>query len=186
MLAHLHTTYGSITQAKLETNRNCLTANWTPEDPIEDLWLRIWEIQCFALAGNEPISDSTALYLTLEVLEKTGVFISATECCCKIDEATWWMLPNFQLHFTKAEKECCHKLTAQTAGYHGAHTATMPNNAPLTAATITSANPAAPFTASMLMAAPCIIAGPTVSAKMPPTPASHVTTSPPATRTPPL
>jgi hypothetical protein len=29
------------------------------------LWLRIQEIQCFALAGNEPISDSMALHLTL-------------------------------------------------------------------------------------------------------------------------
>jgi hypothetical protein len=120
MLAHLHTTYGPITQAELETNCNCLTADWMPDeqDPTEDLWLRICEIQCFALASNEPISNSTALCLTLEVLEKTGIFISATKCWREIDKAAW-MLPNFQLHFTKADKECCHKLTAQTAGYHG-------------------------------------------------------------------
>jgi hypothetical protein len=130
MLTHLCTTYGAITQAELETNRNHLTADWPPKDPIEDLWLCIWEIQCFALAGNEPISDSTALHLTLEILEKTGVFISATECWGKIDEANW-ILPNFQLHFTKANKECCHKLTAQMAGYHGAHTTTTPMPLPL-------------------------------------------------------
>ena len=139
MLTHLRTTYGAITQAELETNCNRLTADWPPEDPIEDFWLCFREIQCFALAGNEPISDSMALWLMLEVLEKTGVFLSATKRWRELDEAAR-MLPSFQLHFTKADKERRRKLTAQTAGYHGAHTVTTPNTTPLAAAAVAIAS----------------------------------------------
>jgi hypothetical protein len=145
MLAHLRATYGTITQAELEMNRTRLSAEWPPEDAIEDLWLRIREIQRFALAGNEPISDSTVLRLTLEVLEKTGVFLSATERWRELDEAAW-TLPSFQLHFTRADKERRRKLTAQTAGYHGAHFATPTTGTPLAAARI--ASPPAPLIAA--------------------------------------
>jgi hypothetical protein len=145
MLAHLRTTYGTITQAELETNRTRLSAEWSPDDAIEDLWLRIREIQRFALAGQEPISDSTALRLTLEVLEKTGVFLSATERWREQDEATW-TLPSFQLHFTRADKERRRKLTAQTAGYHGAHLVTPTTGTPLAAASV--AIPPAPLVAA--------------------------------------
>ena len=79
MLTHLRTTYGTISQAELEANRMRLTADWSVDDPIEDLWLRIREIQRFALAGHEEIPDATAVRLTLEVLEKTGVFLTATD-----------------------------------------------------------------------------------------------------------
>jgi hypothetical protein len=87
-----------------------------------------------------------ALWLTLEVLEKTGVFLSVTECWRELDEAAW-TLPSFQLHFTKADKERHCKLTAQTAGYHGVHSITMPNATPLAAAAvaIASAPLATPF-----------------------------------------
>jgi hypothetical protein len=146
VLEHLRTMYGAITQAELETNHNRLSADWLPEDPIKDLWLCIREIQCFTLAGHEPISDSPmALRLTLEVLEKTGLFLSASECWRKLDEATW-MLSSFQLHFTRADKECHHKLTAQIA-YHGAHLITMPNIDLHAAATVTI-TPSTPLAAS--------------------------------------
>jgi hypothetical protein len=137
--------HSAITQAELEANCNCLTTDWPPpEDPIEDLWLHIHKIQCFTLASNKPISDSTVLHLMLEVLEKTDVvFLSATECWRELDKAAW-MLPTFQLHFTKADKECHRKLTAQMAGYHSAHTVTMPNATPIAAAAVASATPAAP------------------------------------------
>jgi hypothetical protein len=84
MLVHLCTTYGAITQAELEMNCNLLSTDWPPEDPIKDLWLCICEIQHFTIACHEPISDSTALQLTLEVLEKTGVILSMTEYWCKL------------------------------------------------------------------------------------------------------
>jgi hypothetical protein len=45
MLAHLHATYGTISQAELEANCMRLTSEWSVDSPIEDLWLRIREIQ---------------------------------------------------------------------------------------------------------------------------------------------
>jgi hypothetical protein len=48
-------------------------------------------------------------------------------------------MANFQAHFTKANKERARKLTAQTAGYHGANIATT---APSTTTAPTVANAA--------------------------------------------
>jgi hypothetical protein len=138
MLHHLQTHDGTITQDNLETNHHRLFTEWTPDHPIEDLWLRIREVQHFATAGGEAISDSTVLRLTLEVLEKTGVLLTATERWRETDNTTW-NLPAFQEHFTKADKERRRKLTAQTAGYHGAHAAT-------TTPTTTNATSPAPTT----------------------------------------
>ena len=122
MLTHLQTTYGVITHDELEINRNLLSADWNPDNPMEDLWNRIHEVQRFAEAGNDPIPDTTAVRLTLPVLEKTGVFSLATEDWRKKDDAEW-TLENFKTLFTKANKERRRKLTAQSAGFHGAHAA---------------------------------------------------------------
>jgi hypothetical protein len=132
MLAHLKATYATITTDDLETNRDRLTADWSPDNPIEDLWIRIREIQRFAAAGNEPISNTTALRLTLNTLERTGVLTTSIERWREGDETTWTMAA-FQSHFTKADKERRRKLTAQAAGYHGAHAATNTATPPIIA-----------------------------------------------------
>jgi hypothetical protein len=129
MLQHLKTAYAIITTDDLETNRNRLSADWSPEDPIEDLWNRLTEVQRFAEAGKEPISDTTCLRLTLKTLEKTGVFATSIEHWRATDESTW-TLATFQKHFANADKERHRKLTAQAAGYHGAHAATTPTPTP--------------------------------------------------------
>lgn len=141
MLAHLRTTYGTISQTELEANRMLLTSEWSVDSPIEDLWLRIREIQRFAMAGNEEITNATAIRLTLDVLEKTGVFITAADRWRETDD-TLWTLPAFQEHFTKADKERRRKLTAQTAGYHGAHLAVQTTTTP--AATSAATNTGGP------------------------------------------
>lgn len=125
LLAHLRLTYGTISREELETNRNGLTAEWNPDSPVEDLWLRIRTAQRVSIAGNEPIADTTALRLVLGVIEKTGVFATAIDKWQDKEDAEW-TLDNFKAHFTKANKERIRKLTAQTAGYHGAH-ATIPD-----------------------------------------------------------
>jgi hypothetical protein len=123
LLAHLKITYGTIATEELEANRNLLSAEWIPENPIEDLWIRIRDAQWFAITGEEPIPDATALRLTLAVFEKTGVFTSATERWHEKDDADWTMM-NFKAHFIKADKERHRKITALTGGFHGAHAAT--------------------------------------------------------------
>ena len=122
MLAHLKATYGRITPEELEANRAMLSADWNPDDPIEDFWTKIKEVQRFARAGEEPISDAAIIRLSLAVFEKTGVFAGAVEKWRDLDEDEWTLL-RYQLHFTKANKERLRKLTALTGGYHGAHAA---------------------------------------------------------------
>lgn len=111
------------------------------------------QVQRYATAGNEPLSDAAIMRLTLPVFEATGVFTSAVEKWRDLDEANW-TLPNYQLHFQKANKERRRKLTAQMAGYHGAHHAAItshqpaaaPNHLPLaTAAAATTPVPAPNF-----------------------------------------
>ena len=79
MLTHFRTTYATIEPEEIERNRNALTTTWNPEEPIEDLWNRIKEIQRFATDAQEPITDAAALRLTLGVFEATSVLTTATE-----------------------------------------------------------------------------------------------------------
>jgi hypothetical protein len=63
MLAHLKATYGIITNEEIESNRAQLTSDWNLDDPIEDLWLGIQEVQRFAATTNKPITDTAALHI---------------------------------------------------------------------------------------------------------------------------
>jgi hypothetical protein len=121
---HLKLNYAIIEPEEIEQNRLQLTNAWNPDEPIEDLWHRIQEIQRFAQAAQEAITDAAALRLTLGVFEATGVFTTATEKWRDKPQIEWTM-PTFQEHFAKANKERVRKLTAQTAGYHGAHSAVV-------------------------------------------------------------
>jgi hypothetical protein len=52
ILNHLKSTSGTITPEAIEDNRSLFGSEWNPEDPIEDLWLRIKECQRFATAAT--------------------------------------------------------------------------------------------------------------------------------------
>ena len=122
MLAHLKDTYGSLTPNEIEANRATLSAAWNPDEPIEDLWLCISNAQTLATSAGKPISNASAMRLTLLALESTGVFNSALHDWHIKNEANK-MLDNFKFHFNSKNEEWLCKLTAQMAGYHGAHTA---------------------------------------------------------------
>ena len=127
MLSHLKEHYGTISSDDIETNRNKLFTPINVDKPLETIWLRIKEVQCFALAANanEPISDDAVVRITLPMFEKTGVFDIVTEKWRDKPDIEWTM-PLFKAHFDKGNKERIHKLTAKTAGYHGANAATTP------------------------------------------------------------
>jgi hypothetical protein len=122
MLEYLKTTYGDITPDDIDKNSATLTAPWNPDDPIQDLWLRIRDAQVFATRANEPIGDDAAIRHTLKALEASGVFTFALDNWRLKDDATKTMA-SFKEHFTKEDKERGRKLTAQTGGYHGANAA---------------------------------------------------------------
>jgi hypothetical protein len=127
MLTHLQTEYAQITNEDIELNRAKLSADWNPDDPIEELWLRIQETQRYATAANEAISDAAAIRLTLTVFERTGLFGTVTEKWRDRPDVEWTM-SNFKTHFIKGNKERIRKLTAKAAGYHGANAAETPTD----------------------------------------------------------
>ena len=126
MLAHLEKTYGQLTDDHLEQNRNTLSEAWNVDDPIEDLWSRIGEAQRISNEAGigEAINDATVIRLTLAVFERTGVIDTVVEKWR--DKGPRMTFSNFKLHFEAGLKERERKITAQTAGYHGANAITRP------------------------------------------------------------
>ena len=125
LLNHLTDTYAVVTIDDVTTNRDALLAPWNPDDPLEDLWVRISEARLFAEAASEPITELTAISLTLVVLEKTGVYSPGIADWRKRPEADW-TLSNFKQDFNRVDKERLRILTATSAGFHGANAATPP------------------------------------------------------------
>lgn len=123
MLAHLDTTYGTITPDDLEANKLEFAAEWNPDSPIEDLFKRSRMCRQFAAAGNDDISESAAVRNLLAIIEKTGVLSDGIRDWRKRPTAEW-TLAHFTADFSKANKERTRLLTAGTAGYHGANAAT--------------------------------------------------------------
>ena len=154
MLEHLRTEYGTLTPEELEKNRAALSEPWNFDNPIEDLWAKIVNIQRVAAFGMVPIPDITVITLTLAMIEKTGLLASTTEKF-RLRPVPEWTVATFKTEFILGNKERIRRLTAGDAGFHGAHSATTP-------VTPTPAIAAAAVT-------------PTPVAALPPAAARHVT-----------
>jgi hypothetical protein len=119
-----------------------LSEAWTPEEPLENLWVKVKHLRAVALAGGEPFLDSTVIWLLLLALEKPGVYTHSIRTWRNKPEAerTW---PSFQTHFIHGEKERLRLLTAGSTGYHGAHAAldTAPPSFAAAASVITTPAP---------------------------------------------
>ena len=122
MLEHLRTEYGTMTPEELERNRAALSDPWNLDDPIEDLWAKIANIQRVAALGHVPIPNITVITLTLAMLEKTGLLATTTEKF-RLRPIDDWTLATFKAEFKLGNQERVRKLTAGTAGFHGAHQA---------------------------------------------------------------
>ena len=131
MLEHLRTEYGMLTPEELEKNRAALPEPWNFDDPIEDLWAKIVNIQRVAAFGAVPIPDITIITLTLAMIEKTGLLSTATEEF-RLRPITEWLVAIFKADFILGNKERIRRLTAGDAGFHGAHTAVSTPTPPVT------------------------------------------------------
>ncbi len=120
MLTHLRTEYGTMTPEELERNRSALSEPWNLDDPIEDLWSKIANIQRVARLGAVPTPDITIITLTLAMLEKTGLLASTTDKF-RLRPTAEWTLDLFKAEFKMGNQERIRRLTASDAGYHGAH-----------------------------------------------------------------
>ena len=143
MLEHLRMEYGTLTPEELEKNRAALSDAWNFDDPIEDLWAKIVNIQRVAAFGAVPIPDITVITLTLAMIEKTGLLATTTEKF-RLRPINEWTVALFKSEFILGNKERIRRLTAGDAGFHGAHSATTPSPPlPALAAAITP-SPAPP------------------------------------------
>ena len=124
ILNHLDATYGTVSQDDLALNLQALEKEWSPVQPIEDLWNQIKACRVYA-APHEPIPDGAAIRAALKNLATTGVFTDAIRDWRKrvADDQTW---TNLQTDFNFANKERRLQLTTADAGYHQANQAATP------------------------------------------------------------
>jgi hypothetical protein len=126
MLAHLKTSYGTLSMDDLEANRNLLAVPMDLDHGLEALWIRIKEVQRIAQAGNQPISNATAIALTLPIFDSAGTFTADCYDWRKRSLAAQSDLTEFQRLFNLANKERIRQITAKGAGFHGANLAASP------------------------------------------------------------
>ncbi|KAI2494252.1 hypothetical protein MHU86_20270 [Fragilaria crotonensis] len=144
MLTHLRAEYGTLTPEELEKNRAALSEPWNFDDPIEDLWAKIANIQRVATFGNVPIADITIITLTLAMIEETGLLATTTEKF-RLRPFDEWTVALFRSEFQLGNKERIRRLTAGDAGFHGAHNVIgTPTPAVAAAAAITPTAPTHP------------------------------------------
>jgi hypothetical protein len=125
LLAHLTTTYGTITATDLVNNKATLKAPWNPDEPITTLWNRVRNCQQFARDTIEPLTESMITLHVLEALAASGVMAPYINEWQRRDPATQ-SYANFVLHFDRADKVRRLELTTRQAGYHHANHATTP------------------------------------------------------------
>jgi hypothetical protein len=124
ILNHLITTNDEIMPETLKANCNKLSANWNPNDGIEQLFTHITNAQAFTAtqgAAHE-IMDATTMFLILTAIQCTSMFDSLCSKWhgCPITKQT---LDQFRMDFTHAWKECNCKMTAKSTSYHQANSA---------------------------------------------------------------
>ena len=115
MLNHLDATYGIVTADDLVDNIARLEAQWSPIQPLENLWSQIIQAQLYA-AAHDPISEQTAVRAAITNLTNSGVFTDALKDWRKRPAAqqTW---VNVVIDFNLADTERLRVLTSAQAGY---------------------------------------------------------------------
>ena len=103
ILTHLDTTYGTVTDDDLNDNIARLNAEWSPIQPLEDLWHQILEARRYA-QSHDPISEAAAIRAALTNMEHSGVFTDPLKDWRRrpVAEHTWI---NLLTHFNTADKE---------------------------------------------------------------------------------
>lgn len=117
LLDHLVTSYGTIKSSDIEKNRAKLSAPWTPDHPIEDLWTRAHDCAAFGTLAGEAIDDAVQIRLLRQVLIDSGVFENAVDKWDDKDSGDRATMAQFIAHFNKEDERRLKKLTAKNAGY---------------------------------------------------------------------
>jgi hypothetical protein len=112
ILAHMVTSYGTVTAEDLDANLKLLSAPWDIITPIETLFAKGNKCRQLATAGGDPITDAFYMRTLRTVFHDTGVFAQAIhEWDAKPAAAK--TVANFCTHFLAADKE--RRFTDKTA-----------------------------------------------------------------------
>ena len=115
MLKHLETTCGSIIEADLMKNLEDIQKQWSPEQPLEDLFKQIRICHAFT-EGHDAVTEKSAIHHALANLENSGVFKEAVkEWKAKEENQKTWT--NFKSHFQEANKLRLEEMTTSQAGF---------------------------------------------------------------------
>jgi hypothetical protein len=120
ILTHLWETYGKITHADLEENVERMKAPWNPDDGVEVLIAQLKLGREYAAAGNDPISETTAVQFGYAIIKQTGKF----ETACyewRLKPTAEKTFENFVTKFRLAVDDYSSTATSRSAGYHSAN-----------------------------------------------------------------
>ena len=122
MLEHLFKNFGEIDHEEIEAARARLSIPWNPDEPIEDLFHRIAQVRRLCQDAGDPMSEATALTLTMSMFERANLFRPYCREWHDLTKANKTM-ERFKRHFRNAAKD--HKRMATTAamGYGGSNLA---------------------------------------------------------------
>jgi hypothetical protein len=104
IMQHLITNYGTLTQRDLTKNSEKLHTPWNPDTPLETMLNNVEDCRQTAAAGNDPITEPTAVRAMVQNLKNSGLFSKAIDLWQDKPEADQ-TLANFRLHFHKANKQ---------------------------------------------------------------------------------
>jgi hypothetical protein len=128
LLDHLYLNYGRVTADELSTNMDNLSRQWVADQQLEDLWAQITRCAAFA-KDHDPITDEKIVHVTINNLEKSGVFTKAIQGWQKMKEANH-TIANMKVTFNLANKEHLWSLSSSAAGFAGRVINNKENRAP--------------------------------------------------------
>jgi hypothetical protein len=77
LLRHLISNYGTLTQRDLTKNSEKLHTPWNPDTPLETMFNNVEDCRQTAAAGNDPITEPTAVRAMVQNLKNSGLFSKA-------------------------------------------------------------------------------------------------------------
>jgi uncharacterized phage-associated protein len=130
IIEHLEDNYAVLTPEALEANRTSLSDAWNSDQPIENLLIKIFEIQRIATAGtNANISDVVAAITLMLAMFKQSRLLAITTQQWRERPIAQWTMATFKSDFSLANTDRIRETTAAVAGYHGANAVTLDHQA---------------------------------------------------------
>lgn len=118
IIAHLYTTYGTITSEELTQNDELMRVPWEPTTPIEGLFEQIDDGSAYAISGGDPYTDKQLVRFGYNNIDSNGRMSLACRDWRQKPEIdrTW---ANFKTDFKRAHLDLRLQTTSGSAGFQG-------------------------------------------------------------------